>query len=210
MTAESGNEAYAVFQKHSFDAVISDMGMPKGSGRDLLLKIRSHDSHKPLFYFHSSDVGLTVAEITSFHVQAVFRKPCETKEIVNTLKEALFIRPERFDLEDYVEILPDIDTEFKINEAVGDCEIINVSDEGMCLFIEGLDSPAIGQAIDVKMQIEGDQTSSMSIEGSGEVRWVGKKDGNGFEMGVKLKSVEQEEEWTEFVDSMKIVKQGIS
>lgn len=204
VTATGGNEAYELFKTHSVDAIVSDMRMDSGTGLELLQKIKSHESLKPFFFFYSSETKYSDRELISLGAHGIFRKPCNMKKVVNRLKEYLFVRQERFILDSYEEILPDISAEVKLESKSNSCELLNVSDQGMCVLIEGLDCPTVGQKIEIKLKLEDDRAKD--IETTGEVRWVKKDDEKGVKVGVKINEVKKKKDWSQFIDVMRYEK----
>jgi CheY-like chemotaxis protein len=92
--AASGNEAFCLFQAGPPDIIVSDIGMPDGTGLDLLKRIRSLTPEAGGLTPAIAVSGESASEDSfeaGFHVH--FQKPVEPLVLIDTIRD--FVRAER-------------------------------------------------------------------------------------------------------------------
>lgn len=85
--ASGGHEAWAMLQTQSFDAVVSDMRMPEGTGDELLLKIRQEFSQKLPVIIVTAFSDQPAEYLMQCGASAVFPKPFEYEQIIRSLSD---------------------------------------------------------------------------------------------------------------------------
>ena len=89
-TADGGLNAFEKFKLKSYDLIITDMRMPEGDGAFLVKNIRGQNKEVPVFcvtgYSH-----LTNAEMSAIGINMIFEKPCEIKQLLNSVSSTLKI-----------------------------------------------------------------------------------------------------------------------
>jgi DNA-binding NtrC family response regulator len=93
VTATSGKEALDAYLKAkqervSFDAIISDVEMPNGTGIEFLKSVRELDKSTP-FFFMTGGAKINAKEAKLLGATELFEKPFATAAILSGLKEAL-------------------------------------------------------------------------------------------------------------------------
>lgn len=81
VTSLSVDEAIQQLAKHQFNAVISDMRMPKKTGIDLVNHLKSNSINIPIYIY----TGFSEAEdstLINMGVSEVFHKPTDLKQMV--------------------------------------------------------------------------------------------------------------------------------
>ncbi len=83
--ASGGLEALRFVSDQSFDMVVTDLGMPEMSGRELARRLRGDHPTLPIVLL----TGHTDAEDQSEHADAVVRKPFQIDDLVATIRRVL-------------------------------------------------------------------------------------------------------------------------
>ncbi|MDX1532148.1 MAG: response regulator [Rhodothermales bacterium] len=83
--ASGGEEALDKVSQHPFEMVITDLGMPGMSGRELAYKLRQHHPHLPILLL----TGHTDAEDRTEHVDAVVKKPFQIDRLEALIQRVL-------------------------------------------------------------------------------------------------------------------------
>ncbi len=91
ISADNGNSAFEIIKNRKVDLVVSDMRMPNGDGAQLLQKVRTHNSSKPIVIFVTGYSDISVKQCLAMGAKAVFTKPFNQQELVNSVKAQLNI-----------------------------------------------------------------------------------------------------------------------
>ncbi len=83
--ASSGNEAWTMLQGQDFDAVVSDMRMPDGTGDELLLKIKKQFSDKVPVIIITAFSDQPAEYLIQCGASAVFPKPFDYEQVITSL-----------------------------------------------------------------------------------------------------------------------------
>ncbi len=92
LEARSGEEAYGILQKNRFDAVVTDVRMPGGSGLDLLrryaktLDTTPNAGKLPFFVLLTGFADLDEAEAMALGAGALIQKPFDLRQMMATVK----------------------------------------------------------------------------------------------------------------------------
>ncbi len=188
-TAANVAEAIALFDAESFDAIVSDMSMPGGSGLVFLRHVRKKDQTKPLFFFFSSNPLLADAELIALGANAVFHKTVDFDTVITALKTHLFLRSERFRVDDFADFLPKLQVEVELEEGFQPAKLEDISTGGMGLRVQDAKIPTPGSPINIRLHFNADNW--IDLQGTGEVRWVKtkSKDGKGAKLGLMFKEL---------------------
>jgi CheY-like chemotaxis protein len=88
--AASGQEALALFDRHRYSVVLTDLVMPGMSGWDVLAALRQRDAHLPVIIVTGSPV---VGDPRAFQPGvAVLKKPVDVMALDATIKRMLHAR----------------------------------------------------------------------------------------------------------------------
>lgn len=87
--ADSGNAAIEALSKKKFDLVLSDIRMADGDGIELLKAIRKNNPHIPIVIMVTGFSDYSTNEILNLGAQAVFEKPFNTRDLVQTIRDHL-------------------------------------------------------------------------------------------------------------------------
>jgi two-component system, response regulator, stage 0 sporulation protein F len=88
-TANSGNEAWELLEKNSYDLVLSDIRMPNGDGIELAKKIKARHSKKPCILFMSGFTNLLNEEIYHIGAEGKFTKPFNIAAVRSAIEKCL-------------------------------------------------------------------------------------------------------------------------
>lgn len=88
-TAKDGLEAKALFEKHHFDVVLTDLTMPGLDGVDLLRAIRKVDLDVPVVFITAAPSLESAIRAVEFGALRYLIKPVRTQEILKVVREAL-------------------------------------------------------------------------------------------------------------------------
>ncbi len=88
-TACSGNKAFELFQKNSYDLVLTDVRMPDGDGIELTKKIKAKDTIRPSVLFMTGFSDLLNQEIYHIGAEGKFIKPFDSKAVRQAIQSCL-------------------------------------------------------------------------------------------------------------------------
>jgi len=83
--AAGGNQAYEVFMSDLYDAVVSDVRMPKGDGVELLERIKNSDRSAPVILI-SGLSDLTREDTLEKGAVELLYKPCSADDLIQCLE----------------------------------------------------------------------------------------------------------------------------
>jgi two-component system response regulator Irr len=89
MEVADGKEALDALQKENFDAIVSDVRMPRVTGIELVRKVYDSPTYTPVIIFVSGFVDLPLPDAYELGVEAVLSKPCHRKELIGALRRSL-------------------------------------------------------------------------------------------------------------------------
>lgn len=88
--AENGNTAFDLLRNQQFDAVITDIRMPGGSGTALIRNINSHfGNNKPKIFVCSGYNDVAPQEIEAMLVTHTFNKPFDREKFIQVITTEL-------------------------------------------------------------------------------------------------------------------------
>ena len=120
-TAASGEEGLRLFEKDSFDAVITDITMPGMNGMEVLAKIRQRDSHLPVIIITAYGTIESAVEAMKQGAFDYITKPFNRDELRLTLERAFTMR--RLEKEN-VELRAEVKGRYRFDSLVGSSETI--------------------------------------------------------------------------------------
>lgn len=91
VSADSGNSAFQIIQSSKVDLVVSDIRMPSGDGIQLLQNVQSYNPLIPIVIFVTGFSGVSVEDCLAQGAKAVFTKPFNQQELINSVKAQLNI-----------------------------------------------------------------------------------------------------------------------
>ena len=84
-----GQEALEALKQAKFDAIVTDVRMPRVTGIELVRALHDSGSYTPVIIFVSGFVDLPLPDAYDLGVEAVLSKPCHRKELVNALRRSI-------------------------------------------------------------------------------------------------------------------------
>lgn len=90
--AADGKEAFDALESQNFDAVVTDVRMPRIDGVRLVQQLHDSGRYIPVIIFVSGHVDLPVPDAFDLGVEAVLSKPCEKKVLLTTVHRSLLRR----------------------------------------------------------------------------------------------------------------------
>lgn len=85
--ATSGDEAMTIVKNEKIDFILSDIKMPNGTGKELLVNIRNYNSELPVVVLMSGYSELTESELTDLGASALMAKPVSSQQIVEFIEK---------------------------------------------------------------------------------------------------------------------------
>jgi CheY-like chemotaxis protein len=84
-----GKEALDALLSGKFDALVTDVRMPRLNGIELVRRLHRSGSHTPVIIFVSGFVDLPLPDAYDLGVEAVLSKPCHRKELIGALRRSI-------------------------------------------------------------------------------------------------------------------------
>ncbi len=84
-----GKEALDALARQNFDAIVTDVRMPRVDGVRLVRQLRQSGRYIPVVIFVSGHVDLTLPDAFDLGVEAVLSKPCEKKVLLHAVRRSL-------------------------------------------------------------------------------------------------------------------------
>jgi CheY-like chemotaxis protein len=100
--ASDGREAEELLLWQQFDAVVTDVRMPRVTGIELAQFLRQSSSYTPVVIFVSGHSDLAPVDAYDLGVEAILSKPCEKKTLVKVLRRCVQRRRMIFEADDTV------------------------------------------------------------------------------------------------------------
>jgi EAL domain-containing protein (putative c-di-GMP-specific phosphodiesterase class I) len=88
-TANDGRDAVGKVDQHSFDVVLSDIGMPGMDGIQLLREIREHDLHVPVVLITGEPAVSTAVQALEYGAMHYLSKPLNLDEVDKAIHKAV-------------------------------------------------------------------------------------------------------------------------
>ena len=80
-SANSEEEAWALYEKHKPDIIISDIEMPDGNGLDFIKRIRESDTQTRIYVLSGFPTQDYLLEAVKLHLEDFIRKPISTYKL---------------------------------------------------------------------------------------------------------------------------------
>lgn len=177
LQASSGKEAFQLILSQPFDAVVTDIRMPNGSGIELLAWIKSTNINKPVVFLITGFSDISEAELYAQGAEGVFQKPFQRKDLILGLERLLTPKCERW--ESKAESLQDphqVRLGFLDFTTAADEHLISIGRGGLFVHVSN-NLPLRGDLISFSIQFLSGPL--LLIEGQGLVRWVRRESENG-------------------------------
>jgi DNA-binding response OmpR family regulator len=174
LQAHSGQEAFALFNSHKFDLVLSDVNMPHGNGFELLSHVRNIDQNNPIFFLTTGYSDHTLQDAYDAGAEAIFSKPFNFEEIIeraNYFLEPLEnrLRTKRFELNQNFKTEITLDN-LPFSQSF---DLLNISRGGMFIASDS-DFPKINEMVHFNIKIKNSDFDMGDFSGIGLCRWVRK------------------------------------
>jgi CheY-like chemotaxis protein len=95
--AADGQEALDAVSRDRFDAIVTDVRMPRLDGVQLVRQLHRTGHYTPIVIFVSGFADLTLVDAFDLGVEAVMSKPCEKKDLIGAVQRSLLRRDLIFD-----------------------------------------------------------------------------------------------------------------
>lgn len=187
--AENGEQAYALFRSPGdFDAVVSDAYMAKGSGIDLLEKIKNENASSPAVILFSANWSQPTAALFARGAEAVLTKPFDQEELPARVARSLLSFEERLSRKTSGPI--DVELRFE--------EVAWIGRGG--LFIPYAVGGSFPQGTKLRFSVPATLGGEIRrIEGEGEVLWARPQTRSGLEAGLGLELTFLEPDYRAFL-----------
>lgn len=165
-----GREALEAVARNNFDAIVTDVRMPRVDGIQLVRHIHRSGNYIPVIIFVSGFVDLPLPDAYDLGVEAVLSKPCPRKDLISALRRSIQRRHLVFEPGEGV-IPPDPEKVLR-QRFPGPLEDSSVAlgRGGISLDVEPETSP--GSA--VRFSLDFAHGALLSLRGWGVVRWCEK------------------------------------
>ncbi len=90
--AADGQEALDAVSCDRFDAIVTDVRMPRLDGVQLVRQLHRTGHYTPIVIFVSGFADLTLVDAFDLGVEAVMSKPCEKKDLIGAVQRSLLRR----------------------------------------------------------------------------------------------------------------------
>jgi len=87
--AATGAQGIALSEKHHYDLIFSDLGLPEMSGWDVAKAIRVTRPDVPFVLLSGWGIQLDDVRIQEFGIDLVLSKPCQMEELLSAVEEVL-------------------------------------------------------------------------------------------------------------------------
>lgn len=101
--ASDGKDALDAIAREPFDAIVTDVRMPRMSGVQLVQQLRQAGRYIPVIIFVSGFSDLPLPDAFDLGVEAVLAKPCEKKVLLSAVQRSLLRRDLVFEPPEAVE-----------------------------------------------------------------------------------------------------------
>ena len=190
--AASGDEAFEKLSRQHYDAVVTDVRMPHGTGIELLDKIKKSGKPMPVVFFMTGFADISLDDAYERGAHAIFTKPVDYQAMILALKNALHPPEAR-----WKRSYDRFDVKFHITMNVGKSQrlvtgdTVNIGRGGAFLSLKDR-FPRLNDNISFNIKFE--DTNYSEIKGIGICRWVRKskppKDGDG--VGIEFTYIDPE------------------
>jgi CheY-like chemotaxis protein len=181
-----GIAALETLSAAKFDAIVTDVRMPRLDGIHFVERLRQSGTYIPTVIFVSGFVDLPVADAFDLGVEAMLSKPCERKLLLSTVQRSLMRR-------DLVFLPPDSLQPPPLGSYVRQDSYLPSADPQIALGRGGM-------SLDVPQEILGDECIGFSLEmqegpltrleGWGVSRWCDSADGS-HRVGIEFLHLEE-------------------
>src|SRR5438477_3488597 len=95
--AADGKEALDALARERFDAIVTDVRMPRVDGVQLVHQLHGSGPYTPVIIFVSGYLDLALPDAFDIGVEAVLSKPCEKRELIEAVQKSLLRRDLHFE-----------------------------------------------------------------------------------------------------------------
>lgn len=192
LAAQNVNATLEKLKANKVDVIVSHLKMSKGSGIDLIAKLRSLSVQKPVILLVSNYSELGIDENKHNGADAIFTYPCETTELAEAIRS--LSEPRQLG---WMRKSARLDSKFMLsfgfkgqNQAL-EALVINFSKGGMCIEFFGI-VPSVGMNISFQA-LESEQALKVELNGEGICRWVQVGiNGNASRLGIEFTNLSDE------------------
>jgi len=174
LSANDGEGAFKLVQSQRIDAVVTDVQMARGTGLQLLDRIRARHAHEPLVVFITAyDTALSPIEAYDRGAEGYFGKPFRLKDLIDRVQRVLTAPRIRWANPPLNQPELCIVRQWKSLQTARQQRTIELGRGGFALSLDG--NPPAGQiepGQPVAFNIAFQTGPLNTIEGSGAVRWL--------------------------------------
>lgn len=165
-----GKEALEALSRDRFDALVTDVRMPRVDGIELVRSLHRSGSYTPVIIFVSGFVDLPLPDAYDLGVEAVLSKPCHRKELVGALRRSIQRRNLIFEPGADV-TAPDKGDNIQLNgEGSAESSRVAVGRGGASVEMGQWMAPGAAVGFSIAFGA-GDEAMPASLAGWGVVRW---------------------------------------
>lgn len=172
--ASNGSEAFEIYKKGNFDAVISDVRMPNGDGLLFLQKVKDEKLPMKVIIFMTGFSEVPVEEIYDMGVEAIISKPFRLDHLVATLEIAMVTPRVVWRGEPRVVSIRNITLTYKSQADVVSARTFNMGKGGMFVQLNKT-LPLINEKVNFRFEYDVESETPKVLTGEMIVRWVRKE-----------------------------------
>lgn len=162
-----GKEALDALKHRRFDAIVTDVRMPRVTGIELVRSLHESATYTPVIIFVSGFVDLPLPDAYDLGVEAVLSKPCHRKDLVDALRRSIRRRNLIFEQVDGL-AAPQAHDRIQQDAEHRQAEPVALGRGGVSLAVER--PPELDVSIGFSLEMNGDELPS-PLCGWGVVRW---------------------------------------
>lgn len=162
-----GQEALEALEREHFDAIVTDVRMPRVTGIELVHSLRESARYTPVIIFVSGFVDLPLPDAYDLGIEAVLSKPCHRKDLTSALRRSIQRRNLIFEPADGVSA-PDERDYIHHDRQHADAEPVALGRGGVSLGVPLSIDPGI--SVGFSLELYG-QDLNWTLCGWGVVRW---------------------------------------
>ena len=175
-----GQEALDAIERERFDAVVTDVRMPRITGIELVRSLHNSAKYTPVIIFVSGFVDLPLPDAYDLGIEAVLSKPCLRKDLIAALHRCIQRRKLQFAPDESIPV-PDEKDHIRHDDQHRDAEPVALGRGGVSLGVPRLLDT--GLSVGFSLELNGQELPPL-LSGWGVVRWcefVGEQNRTGIE-----------------------------
>ncbi len=183
--AAGGDDAYTVFEEQAkakapIDTVVTDVRMPRGSGLDLLKKLKLINPASPKVFLVSAADGLSQKDLYALGAEGFLEKPYDTRVLIEMIRKSMLSNKERWRMPPNFSVEANLELKLSNFKEAEKNQQIGLGRGGFFIKTSSL-LPQVGQAVKFKIS-----ASPLELSGVALLKWQHKSEGADFFAGFEF------------------------